>query len=301
MFQKKFKVLHIVTATVVSALAAGCATNPYVLGFAYDRVDDRLVDRFETFAEFDASQSEWIDARMTHWHAWHRRTQLPRYARFLSALGTRLSDGPPPSLPEIRAFATRADGLYQSVAGCHPLTATGAFLATLTDTQINDIEARLAERVEENGSDEVAERIDRTVSGLSRLGFSFDARARAEVAAHFARAPDIQRLRARALEAWSRQLVALLAERRAPEFGQRIEAHMGRALSLTRTAYPEQVAANVDSWIRMLHAIVAGYDDGERADVGERLIALGAAVAEVSQSGRELAPGPRLAGLGCAL
>lgn len=286
MSDPKFKSLSAVAALALAAtLVAGCATHPVVLGFAYDRVDDRLADRFASFADFDASQSDWIDARVTHWHQWHRRTQLPRYADFLTSVGTRLSDGPTPSLAEVRAFAERADALYQALARCHPLTETDVLLATLSDSQVDDIEARLAERLNDKEREDVDERIDRTISGLSRLGFRFDERARAEVAAHYRRAPDIQALRERALETWAHRLIALLDERQTADFGERIRPQMARALGLTRTAYPDAVAANLDSWVRMIHAILADYDSARRADIADRLMALGAALAEVSRSG----------------
>lgn len=299
MSQWKTQALRAVAAGALAALVAGCATHPVVLGFAYDRVDDRLADRFASFADFDASQSDWIDARVTHWHHWHRRTQLPRYADFLTSVGTRLGHGPPPSLAEVRAFAKHAEAMYQALARCHPLTETEGLLATLSDAQVDDIANRLAERLNEKERTNVDDRIERTISGLSRLGFRFDEQARAEVAAHYRRAPNIEALRERALEIWSRKLIALLDDRQAPDFDERVRPQMARALSLTRTAYPDAVAANLDSWVRMIHAILADYDSAARADVAERVTALGAALAEISRAGDGPVAAPPTARLSC--
>jgi len=276
---------------LVLVVVAGCATNPTVLGFAYGRVDDRLAGNFEDFADFDAEQTAFIRDRMRAWQAWHRRTQLPQYARFLTRVGERVAEGAP-TRDEARQFATELEALYGAVAACHPLEDLAPFLAHVSDAQVAQMAAHFEKRRRDRETRTVDDRIERTVSGLERLGFTFDAPAIAMVADHYARVPDISALRHAAVDDWSDTFLALLRTRHEPGFDARIDAHMARALGLTRRAHPDAVEANLTSWTTLVHDLIAAYDDAQRADLAERLIALGSAIATVAADREPVAIGP---------
>jgi hypothetical protein len=69
----------------VIALTSGCS----MLRFGYDQADHIAAWKADEYFDLDPGQKNDFIARFERLHAWHRRHQLPDYARFLSAVQQR--------------------------------------------------------------------------------------------------------------------------------------------------------------------------------------------------------------------
>ncbi|MBV1882559.1 MAG: hypothetical protein KUG82_13055 [Pseudomonadales bacterium] len=67
---------------------SGCAVK-----FIYNQLDWVIPWQIRDYISLNDSQKDYLDHRLTHHLAWHRRTQLPDYALFLRKTAKQISDG----------------------------------------------------------------------------------------------------------------------------------------------------------------------------------------------------------------
>lgn len=75
---------------VLLAAVAGCST----IRFGYNQADTLIVYMTNEYFDLDSTQEQEFRQRLGRFLAWHRRTQLPDYARFLTEARVRLERGP---------------------------------------------------------------------------------------------------------------------------------------------------------------------------------------------------------------
>ena len=123
---------------LLAAALCGCST----VRFAYDNADAYLRWKAASYVDLDDAEAEDLDERIDEFHAWHRKTALPKYAALASEAAQRFGDGL--SRPDLvwgyDALRTQArESLRKAGELAAPL------LDRLTSAQIAQIERRLAE------------------------------------------------------------------------------------------------------------------------------------------------------------
>lgn len=68
------------TIVLLSSLLLACS----VVRLAYNNADTLIYWNFDDAFDFDKAQSALVHQRIDEWFAWHRRTQLPRYAQWVT-------------------------------------------------------------------------------------------------------------------------------------------------------------------------------------------------------------------------
>jgi len=125
-------------ALVLAVLASGCST----VRFAYENADAYLRWKAGGYVDLAGDDAEELDDRIDEFHAWHRRHELPKYARLAREASRRFADG-----------LSRADLVwgYDSVTAQarESLRKAAELAAPLLDRlsaeQVAQIERRLAE------------------------------------------------------------------------------------------------------------------------------------------------------------
>ncbi len=118
-------------------MSSGCS----VVRFAYNRAPDVAYWWLDGYADFDDAQKPQVRAALAGWFDWHRRTQLPDYARLLARAETEVLADTTPA----RACQWWAEAVASTDAAAeHTMAPAARLMLTLTPAQIDHIEARYA-------------------------------------------------------------------------------------------------------------------------------------------------------------
>jgi hypothetical protein len=123
-------------AACAALLASGCST----VKLAYNHADQIVAWTADDYLDLQREQQDGMRPLVERLHAWHRRTQLPDYARLLDAADKRLADGLVPADIDwvLENFRSRYEVLARRV---HPDAVR--VLATLSDAQVTNLERKL--------------------------------------------------------------------------------------------------------------------------------------------------------------
>ncbi|MGH8618284.1 MAG: DUF6279 family lipoprotein [Burkholderiales bacterium] len=118
---------------VLLAVAAGCST----IRFGYNQADTIVVYMTNDYFNLDAAQEQDFRRRLDRLLAWHRRTQLPDYARFLTEARTRLERGP--ATADVTWFVDGIRDRYRTVVR-QSFDDAIAIAVTLTPEQLHHLQ-----------------------------------------------------------------------------------------------------------------------------------------------------------------
>ena len=134
---------------LISFLLYGCSS----LQFAYNRLDWLLAEQIDNYVSFSDRQETLLDKHLDRQLRWHRRSQLPIYAKWLRHLEGQLEKGL--QLTDLNIYETELRALYG--ASLKQLAPSAAeLLTTLSDAQVTELLAALEER----NQDYKTERVD---------------------------------------------------------------------------------------------------------------------------------------------
>ena len=74
---------------VASVLSGGCSAR-----FAYEHLDKLIVWSVDDYFTFDAEQKRYLESGVDSFLYWHRKNELPVYAKTLRRFATEVRDGP---------------------------------------------------------------------------------------------------------------------------------------------------------------------------------------------------------------
>lgn len=125
-----------VLVAVLAALLVSCTFNK----FAYNQADTVAAWMADDYFDLQVPQEDDFRARFERFHAWHRKAQLPEYARFMRAARTRMQGEL--SREDVLWFI---DGMRARVrtAGRKAAPEAAALFATLTPAQIEHLQRKL--------------------------------------------------------------------------------------------------------------------------------------------------------------
>ena len=125
-------------ALALAWLLCGCST----VRFAYENADTYLRWKASSYLDLSGDDAEELDDRIDDFHAWHRKSELPKYVKLAAEAEQRFADGLSRQdlvwgYDSVRAQAR--DSLRKGAELIAPL------LDRLTPEQIGQIERRIAE------------------------------------------------------------------------------------------------------------------------------------------------------------
>jgi hypothetical protein len=137
---------RLLMAALLAALLPACSA----VKLAYNNADEVVAWMVDDYLDLNREQEEGLRPLLARFHAWHRSTQLPEYARLLDAASRRLASG----LTEADvAWATEAiEERYRNLV-LHAHADAVRVLATLSDEQVAHLRRELDERNREWAKD----------------------------------------------------------------------------------------------------------------------------------------------------
>ena len=200
-------------AVLLLALA-GCSGTRSV----YNQLDWLVVWQVKKYFELDDTQEQDLRERLSRQLAWHRETQLPRYAALSENLAQVLAEEPGPEYFAARFAETQV--FWADFMG-HAAPDAAAFLAGLSDAQVGqlfeNIDENNHELAEEYSGDTTAIRTARReqaiVRSVSRLTGRLNGPQKALVRDYSGRMHDLSQSWLERRRDWQEELQAALALR----------------------------------------------------------------------------------------
>jgi len=112
----------------------------------YNRLDNRVEDRFLAYADFDANQISDIKDVIDHFHVWHRQSQLDGYAVLLEDVVRKLRSDEALEASDIELWGGTMREYTSTLGSCNPFYTAAENIASLSDEQINEIRTRREEQ-----------------------------------------------------------------------------------------------------------------------------------------------------------
>lgn len=193
---------------------ASCATK-----FAYDRLDWAISWKVKRLVNLDGEQKQRTSDAIHSFHAWHRQTQLPQYAAYLTAVHERVKQGDI-SAADVAAEIEQIQSLIdQSVAYILPDAAevlsrltqdhTDELLNSLTEERDEYIE----EKIEVTRSERLEQRYETFEKHFKRWLGSPTRQQKQQIQQWALSLEPYEALTAKQQLAWQQQLDELLAKR----------------------------------------------------------------------------------------
>ncbi len=187
----RWRCARIIAAALLLAVSlGGCSA----VRLAYNQADALVYWWLDGHLDFDGSQTLRVRDGISHWFAWHRRSQLPDYAALLERAATEAASDTTPeqACRWFEVVRERADLAVQQV-----LPGAAQVAGTLRAEQLQRLARKQAETVEEFRREylqpDVAARraasVERAVERAEQLYGRLDAAQRAQVAAAVAASP----------------------------------------------------------------------------------------------------------------
>jgi hypothetical protein len=241
-------------ALVAAVLLAGCST----VRFAYENADSYVRWKIATYVDLQGEAAEEADERVDEFHAWHRKNELPKYARLAHEASRRFADGLSRE-DVVWGYDSLREQARESLRKAGQLAAP--LVDRLTPEQVAQIERRFAEdnrqyyRNHLRGSErerrakrakQMIERLEDWVGKLTQ--------AQAErVREYVERAPALDELRDRDRKRIQRELLAIIRARGAQK---NLPEHMA---NWERNREPGFVAA-LETWRGQYSAFMVDLD-----------------------------------------
>lgn len=270
-FPRRFRWLLAIT---LLPLLAGCS----LAQFAYNRLD--LLARWELsdYVDLDKSQRAVFDREFRRLWDWHRRNELPLYVTVLRMLaeGDSLAD---------RAALETVSSLYRERGEAVMRNAAPIFCALgpmLSDRQVAELVETLEARTAEYASEYVEPPVERQRKDterelrkqLDRWFGTLTAEQRQLIRTWVAE----RELSAEAWLAyrrnWNHAFAAVLEERQAPEYCERVTTLIVDGDTLRTPEQNEIFARNREQWLDLFERLGPTLTPAQRSHVRERMLAL---------------------------
>lgn len=244
-------------AALVLSLALGACTNSkLVVGPLYNRLDDRMREAFEELGDFDERQKALFEAAVGTAHVWHRQSELPAYARLLGDIAASIAEPGATSRDDVTRWARTIEAHSVAARECHPVNFSFELMKSLTDEEIDFIEQHFARERKENReryfSRTPEERVERRLKNMrkwaGRIGVELTAGQGAMLRSALGRQISLRREYYLLSDRWNATLFRIAREQEAPDYDERMAAHLGELWTLLEKAHPEEWQANRELW-----------------------------------------------------
>lgn len=244
----------------VLATLAACTNSEWFLSVLYNRADNMMADEVFEYADYSDEQEQKIEEIIDQFHFWHRVTQLPQYADFLESISSRMRSGKRFTHTDIQDWYNQIEVFVDVSGRCHPILFGMDIMRSLSDDQIGQISDhmqnqydRYMDRNEKRTAEEQLDRWHRNrVRWLNRFDLDPDNAEKDALRAMLQDMPNLREANFELWQSWDKSLLALLEDRHAPDFDERMQAHIHSLATLTKENYPDRVMQAQSLWINYL-------------------------------------------------
>lgn len=193
---------------------AGCATK-----MAYDRLDWAMAWKVKRLVNLDGEQKDRTRAAINAFHAWHRETQLPQYAAYLTAVHQRITEGDISAadvgaeVEKIRLMIDRSVAYLLPGAVDVLSRLDQAHTEELLDSLTEERQEYIDEYIEVSREERLEQRYDKFEKHFKRWLGSPTREQKQKIENWAASLEPYEKLTAKQQQAWQQQVQALLAQR----------------------------------------------------------------------------------------
>jgi len=255
------------------ASLAGCSGAR----LAYNKADTLVRWIADDHFALEGAQEEDFNARLEHFHVWHRGEELPRYSVLMTSAGDKLADGL--TAAELLWAWENVKGRYRRMAA-YAAPELAAVLATLTPAQFDRLEKKFAESEAEfakkflkGGEAEQRKRRDKRNLELMREWFGdLSDEQEAQLRSASAGLPLVYELRLQNRQRRQRDFVAMLKTYRSPaELEPRLKHWLTEWEEGASPGYRRLSEQHQALYIRMLLELDRGLTPAQRVHAVTRL------------------------------
>lgn len=266
---------HAPIVLLSALLLAGCSS----FGIVYPRMDWVLGWRFDKYADLNPEQKTLRGQEIARFLQWHRREELPVYARELRRIAAALDH--PVTLQQVEQEGRRAEQLWARVAA----QAGPGFcrvLRTLDDRQAQQVLEKLDEEQREHAEKFVeppAERRrrdeeKRVAKSVKRWIGSLNARQESAIREWIERPDDLAVFWQQQRAAWRGRFAEALEQRHAPDACAAFDALLDWPTAALPPEPRRRVAASEARRYRMYAEVIAAMDATQRSHAQRELLEL---------------------------
>lgn len=273
---------------LATLLLAGCTT---AFGLLYQRLDWYAAWRMDRYVSLTSEQKAQRSAAIERFWEWHRRSELPRYARELREIVAALDR---PAAPEaVQAHVERGEAHWRTAVS-RAMPGLCAVLRTLDDAQAGEVLARIdrdnAEFAEEYVEPPERERRRNTAKRLARSikrwTGSINPQQAALLQAWAQERHDIAAAWLDSRNRWRAAFAQALTRRREAGSCASFEELIARPLEVREVMqqpFDQQRLDNERRWTRVIAAIVATMDPEQREHARRELLDLARQLDELAR------------------
>ena len=258
---------------LVAVMVAGCAPNNFTIRLAYSRLDNNIYKRLNQYATFDQQQRAWIESSALDYQVWHRQSELPGYARLFDEVANMIESGETMSVDDVDQVMQSLETFSQAGFSQSPFAHSIAFLKTLDDNQVDEINAHFVEQDkqtlehlrehEDGGENDRTERITKT---FSRIGLSLQDFQKDIIRNGLERYVGNREDRVTAWQNWQATFIQILETRNQPGFDPVMQGHIDQYQRQMEIQYPQRSAKNRMTSIETIAELINSLDPEQRSD-----------------------------------
>jgi len=237
-------------------LIQGCTNAKFVISPLYNRLDDQMRKEFNKLGDFNDEQVAAFEASLGTYHVWHRQRELPAYAQLMNEFADSIAVADSTSKADIARWVDTVEQHTRALRECHPVNFSFDLIRSLTDKQLDFIEARFKKQQEKNiaryETRTREERIDRRIRNVvkyaGRLGFDVTPTQRAMLLSTFKRQNSLRKEYYQLSGEWNKQFFNLARNQENPNYDADMRLHLSSLWDLLENAHQEQWQGNRDLW-----------------------------------------------------
>jgi len=239
-------------ALVALLTVVACGNSKLLLGPLYNRFDDQMRKEFNKLGDFNDEQKRDIEQRLQTYHLWHRRQQLPRYAALLDEIVSIVKVEGTTTDNDIRRWFASVEGFSVNARAF-----SYDFMKSLTDKQLDFIEARFANEQKKNQKrynsrtreERLARRYAFILKWTSRAGFKWTDEQKEMLKATFAKQISLRKQYWVYSAQWNKDFFNLARTQQYLDYDKRMDKQLNKLWNLLEDNETEKWSANRQLWI----------------------------------------------------
>jgi len=248
--------LKVLFSAIALMTVVACGNSKLLLGPLYNRLDNQIRKEFNKLGDFTKEQKSEFELRLQTYHLWHRRQQLPRYAALIDEIVSVVSEEGATTDIDIRRWFASVEGYSMAARSCHPINYSFNFMKSLTDKQVNYVEARFANEQRKNkeryNSRTREERLQRRFSFIvkwtGRAGFKFTDEQKTMLKTALREQISLRKQYWALSGQWNKDFFNLARKQQSPDYDPLMAKQLNKLWNLLEDNEKETWSANRQLW-----------------------------------------------------
>ena len=281
-----------------SVLITSCTNSEFVLSIFYNRLDDRLGNPILKHGKFSELQTVTLENSVGAFHAWHRQTQLPEYARLLQTISNSIAEPNLNTTRMVGQWVTQARHYRQTALQCHPLNFSIELMKTLSDEQLIAIEQGLIKKRKKHDKEwtdittekRIELQFEKIKKWASRVNINFNAEQRLLLRGTLVQQKYNYEYYQERSKQWFSQLFNVARDQESADYRDKMKTLIDQRWGLWETINPEASQHDRKLWQSFLVKFIDSMTPAQRRDFVKWNTKMSANIKSISQQEPEFPP-----------